>query len=129
MKIYSYFFEKFFFIVFRVFLSGFVCSYSKLVFVGMDGINEEILQPLSPLNSEIYAEYYIDGTKLESFNAVDFWIPRTSEDHLEWTVRMTTSLLALITPVDNCTAVLSTVCALQVTFFNRLQNGAGKSLT
>ncbi|XP_047515657.1 serine-protein kinase ATM [Pieris napi] len=81
----------------------------------MEGINKEILQPLSPLNSEIHAEYQIDDRKFESFNSPDFWVPKPSEDHLNWVVRITTNLLSLIASGNNCAGVLGAVCALKPT--------------
>ncbi|CAK1549906.1 unnamed protein product [Leptosia nina] len=79
----------------------------------MDGIPKKLLHPLSPTSCEIFAEYQIDDAKLESFSDVDLWLPKQNEDNFEWVVRITTALLNLIVPGNNCVAVLSAVCSLK----------------
>ncbi|CAG4944828.1 unnamed protein product [Colias eurytheme] len=76
----------------------------------MEGINKEILQPLSPTTSEIFSVYRIDDSKFNRYNRLDFWIPKQNENHIKWIERITTSLLDVIASPNNCASAVRDVC-------------------
>ncbi|VVC96704.1 unnamed protein product, partial [Leptidea sinapis] len=79
----------------------------------LDDINKEMIQPLAPSSCEIFAEYTIDSSKFDLYNRLDSWVPKNSEQHLQWIARITTSLLDVIAGANNFAAAVSAVCGLK----------------
>ncbi|CAH0725816.1 unnamed protein product, partial [Brenthis ino] len=82
----------------------------------MAGVDKAILQSLSAVDCQIYAEYKIDNSKFDNYNAEEFWVPNNNESHLEWIARITAALLDLIVSSSNYLKYIRSVCIVKPTF-------------
>lgn len=80
----------------------------------MASVDKAILQSLSVVDCEIYAEYKIDNSKFDNYNAEEFWVPNDNESHLEWIARITAALLDLIVSSSNYLKYIRSVCIVKV---------------